>query len=94
MSSGATTICSGAAPTLTSAIFFWVAASITATISWSVSTAYTSESSRLNATEPDAFEYVADTLTELPDDKVEEVDELIAALESDDDVQNVYSNLA
>ena len=41
-----------------------------------------------------AFEYVADTLTELPDDKVEEVDELIAALESDDDVQNVYSNLA
>ena len=41
-----------------------------------------------------AFEYVADTLTELPADKSDEVAELIAALESDDDVQNVYSTLA
>jgi YebC/PmpR family DNA-binding regulatory protein len=41
-----------------------------------------------------AFEHVADTLTELPADKSDEVAELIAALESDDDVQNVYSNLA
>ncbi len=41
-----------------------------------------------------AFEYVAQTLTELPDDKTDEVLKLVAALESDDDVQNVYSNLA
>lgn len=41
-----------------------------------------------------AFEYVAQNLTELPDDKTDEVLKLIAALESDDDVQNVYSNLA
>jgi len=39
-------------------------------------------------------EYVAQTLTELPEDKANEVMELVAALESDDDVQNVYSNLA
>jgi YebC/PmpR family DNA-binding regulatory protein len=39
-------------------------------------------------------EYVPQTVTELPDDKAEEVMELVAALESDDDVQNVYSNLA
>lgn len=39
-------------------------------------------------------QYVAQTTTELPDDKADEVMELIAALESDDDVQNVYSNLA
>jgi YebC/PmpR family DNA-binding regulatory protein len=39
-------------------------------------------------------EYVAQTLTELADDKIDEVMELIAALENDDDVQNVYSNLA
>ncbi|HEU4612595.1 MAG TPA: YebC/PmpR family DNA-binding transcriptional regulator [Kofleriaceae bacterium] len=39
-------------------------------------------------------EYVATTLTELPDDKVDEVMKLVAALEDDDDVQNVYSNLA
>jgi YebC/PmpR family DNA-binding regulatory protein len=39
-------------------------------------------------------EYVAQTLTELPDDKADEVMKLVAALESDDDVQNVYSNLA
>ncbi|MBE7447669.1 MAG: YebC/PmpR family DNA-binding transcriptional regulator [Kofleriaceae bacterium] len=41
-----------------------------------------------------AFEYVAENLTELPDDKADEVMELIASLEGDDDVQNVYSNLA
>jgi YebC/PmpR family DNA-binding regulatory protein len=40
------------------------------------------------------FPYVAQTETELPEDKANEVMELIAALESDDDVQNVYSNLA
>lgn len=38
-------------------------------------------------------EYVANTLTELPDDKADEVMKLVAALEEDDDVQNVYSNL-
>jgi YebC/PmpR family DNA-binding regulatory protein len=40
------------------------------------------------------FEYVAQTLTELPDAQTDDVLKLIAALESDDDVQNVYSNLA
>ena len=39
-------------------------------------------------------EYVAQTLSELPDDKADEVLKLVAALEEDDDVQNVYSNLA
>jgi YebC/PmpR family DNA-binding regulatory protein len=39
------------------------------------------------------FEYVAQTLTELPDDKADEVMKLVAALEGDDDVQNVYTNL-
>lgn len=39
-------------------------------------------------------EYVAQTLSELPDDKADEVMKLVAALEGDDDVQNVYSNLA
>jgi YebC/PmpR family DNA-binding regulatory protein len=39
-------------------------------------------------------EYVPATTTELPDDKTDEVLKLIAALEDDDDVQNVYSNLA
>lgn len=39
-------------------------------------------------------EYVATNTTELPEDKANEVMELIAALESDDDVQNVYSTLA
>jgi len=39
-------------------------------------------------------EYVAQTQTELPDDKANEVMELVAAMESDDDVQAVYSNLA
>ncbi|HEY5925179.1 MAG TPA: YebC/PmpR family DNA-binding transcriptional regulator [Kofleriaceae bacterium] len=41
-----------------------------------------------------AHEYVATTQTELPDDKADEVMKLVAALEEDDDVQNVYSNLA
>jgi YebC/PmpR family DNA-binding regulatory protein len=39
-------------------------------------------------------EYVAENVTELPDDKTDEVLELIAALEADDDVQSVYSTLA
>ena len=39
-------------------------------------------------------DYVAQNLTELPEDKANEVMELVATLESDDDVQNVYSNLA
>lgn len=39
-------------------------------------------------------EYVAQNQTELPEDKANEVMELVAALESDDDVQTVYSNLA
>jgi YebC/PmpR family DNA-binding regulatory protein len=39
-------------------------------------------------------EYVAQTLTELPDAQADEVMQLVAALEGDDDVQNVYSNLA
>ena len=51
------------------------------------------EARKITATTTE-FEYVAQTLTELPDDKVNEVMELVAALESDDDVQNVYSNLA
>jgi len=40
-----------------------------------------------------AAEYVAQTLTELPEDKADEVMKMVAALESDDDVQNVYCNL-
>ena len=39
-------------------------------------------------------EYVPATVTSLPDEQTDEVLELIAALEEDDDVQNVYSNLA
>jgi YebC/PmpR family DNA-binding regulatory protein len=39
-------------------------------------------------------EYVAQTQSELADDKADEVMELVAALEGDDDVQNVYTNLA
>lgn len=39
------------------------------------------------------FEYVAQTLAELPEDKLNEVLELIATLEADDDVQNVYTTL-
>jgi YebC/PmpR family DNA-binding regulatory protein len=38
-------------------------------------------------------EYVAQNLTELPEDKVNEVMELVATLEGDDDVQAVYTNL-
>jgi YebC/PmpR family DNA-binding regulatory protein len=38
-------------------------------------------------------EYVAQNLTELPEDKANEVMEMVAALESDDDVQSVYTNL-
>jgi YebC/PmpR family DNA-binding regulatory protein len=38
-------------------------------------------------------EMVPNTPTELPEDKANEVMELVAAMESDDDVQNVYSNL-
>ena len=40
-----------------------------------------------------SHEYVAATLSELPDDKADEVMKLVATLEEDDDVQNVYSNL-
>jgi YebC/PmpR family DNA-binding regulatory protein len=39
-------------------------------------------------------EYVAQNLTELPEDKLDEVMELVAGLDGDDDVQNVYTNLA
>jgi YebC/PmpR family DNA-binding regulatory protein len=39
-------------------------------------------------------EYVAANLSELPDGKLDEVMELVASLEGDDDVQNVYTNLA
>jgi YebC/PmpR family DNA-binding regulatory protein len=39
-------------------------------------------------------DYVAATQTELPDDKADEVMKLVATLEDDDDVQNVYTNLA
>src|SRR5262249_4367044 len=39
-------------------------------------------------------EYVAANQTELPDDQADEVMKLVAALEGDDDVQNVYTNLA
>jgi transcriptional/translational regulatory protein YebC/TACO1 len=39
-------------------------------------------------------EYVAATLTELTEANLDEVMELVAAFEGDDDVQNVYTNLA
>jgi YebC/PmpR family DNA-binding regulatory protein len=39
-------------------------------------------------------EYVAQTLTEVSDGHADEVMQLVAALEGDDDIQNVYSNLA
>jgi len=39
-------------------------------------------------------EYVPTTTTQLPDDQIDEVLEMIAELENDDDVQNVYSTLA
>jgi YebC/PmpR family DNA-binding regulatory protein len=38
-------------------------------------------------------DYVAQNLTELPEDKSDEVLKMVAALEDDDDVQNVYTNL-
>ena len=38
-------------------------------------------------------EYAAQTLTELPEDKANEVMEMVATFEGDDDVQNVYTNL-
>jgi YebC/PmpR family DNA-binding regulatory protein len=41
-----------------------------------------------------ASEYVAQNQTELPEDQMDEVIKLFAELEGDDDVQNVYSNLA
>jgi len=50
------------------------------------------ESRKLNLISTES-EYVAQTLTELPEDKANEVMELVAALEGDDDVQNVYTNL-
>jgi YebC/PmpR family DNA-binding regulatory protein len=39
-------------------------------------------------------EYVPATTTELPDDQAESVLKMVAGLEDDDDVQNVYTNLA
>jgi YebC/PmpR family DNA-binding regulatory protein len=39
-------------------------------------------------------EYVAQNQTELPEDKANDVMELVAAMEGDDDVQNVYTTLA
>lgn len=51
------------------------------------------EARSLTATSTE-FEYVAQILTELPDAQADEVMALIATLEGDDDVQNVYSNLA
>ena len=41
-----------------------------------------------------ASEYVAATLTELPDEQTDEIMKLVATLEDDDDIQNVYTNLA
>ena len=38
-------------------------------------------------------EYVAQTLSELPDDKLDDVMKMLAELENDDDVQNVYTTL-
>lgn len=39
-------------------------------------------------------EYVPQNVTELPDDKTDEVLKMVASLEEDDDVQNVFTNLA
>ena len=50
------------------------------------------EARKITATSTES-EYVAQTLTELPDDQADDVMKLVASLESDDDVQNVYSNL-
>ena len=41
----------------------------------------------------DVLGLMPETTTELPDDKANEVMELVARLEEDDDVQNVYSTL-
>ncbi|MFT3697013.1 MAG: YebC/PmpR family DNA-binding transcriptional regulator [Kofleriaceae bacterium] len=41
-----------------------------------------------------ANEYVPQNTTELPDEKTDEVLKMVASLEEDDDVQNVYTNLA
>ncbi|HET9621388.1 MAG TPA: YebC/PmpR family DNA-binding transcriptional regulator [Kofleriaceae bacterium] len=38
-------------------------------------------------------DYAAQNLSELPEDKADEVMKMVAALEDDDDVQNVYTNL-
>ncbi len=40
------------------------------------------------------FEYVPTMTTELADDKTDEVLKMVAAMEEDDDVQNVFTNLA
>ena len=41
-----------------------------------------------------ASEYTAATLTELPEEQIDEVMKLVASLEEDDDIQSVYTNLA
>jgi len=41
-----------------------------------------------------ASEYVPATTTELPEAQADDVLKMVAALEDDDDVQNVYTNLA
>jgi YebC/PmpR family DNA-binding regulatory protein len=41
-----------------------------------------------------ASEFVPATVTELPDDKTDEILKLVATLEDDDDIQNVYTTLA
>jgi YebC/PmpR family DNA-binding regulatory protein len=40
------------------------------------------------------LEYIANTPVELPEDQIEEIENLIEKLEDDDDVQTVYTNLA
>jgi YebC/PmpR family DNA-binding regulatory protein len=40
------------------------------------------------------LEYIANTPVELPEDQIEEIENLIEKLEEDDDVQTVYTNLA
>jgi YebC/PmpR family DNA-binding regulatory protein len=50
------------------------------------------EARKLNVVSTES-ELVPETTTELPEDKANEVMELVAALEQDDDVQNVYSTL-
>ncbi len=51
------------------------------------------EARKLNVVSSES-EYLAQNQTELPDDKADEVMKLVAALEEDDDVQNVYTTLA